>query len=152
MALDDFKSRVDALKAFDFGDELEGIVERNKSTIADLQAEQWAKGKRSDGNDINPQYSPFTIAYKKQFGVGLGRITDHVTFYQTGELYKSLYAAVNNRQFSIESDNFKFDKAKKRSGEKIVGLNQESKVTFAENITLPEIKKVLKDKTGFEIS
>jgi hypothetical protein len=148
MALTELKNTIARLKAFDFHEELQTVVEENREVIADLQAEQLAKGVKSDGNEINPPYSPFTVEQKQKHGVGLGRITDHVTFYDTGEMYSLMRAEVSGDQYEITNSSFKFDKMKKRSGERVVGLNDSSKRTFAEEITIPNIKKVFKQKTG----
>lgn len=148
MALNDLKNTIDKLHRFSFKDELQVIVQENAEEIANLQAKQLAEGVKSDGTEINPPYRPYTIEQKRKYGVGLGRVTDHVTYYHTGDLYKSLEAKVTGDEYDITSSSLKFDKMKKRSGERVVGLNKSSKTIFAEEITLPNIKRVFKDKTG----
>ena len=138
---------IKGLKAFDFGEEMERVIIEHKDVIADLQAEQWAKGINSFGREIGPAYAPYTIEQKQQKS-GLAAVTDHVTYYDTGELYKSLNGEVSNKQYDITSPSFKFEKAKERSGVTVVGLSPESKQRFAEEITIPGVRKVFKEKTG----
>lgn len=138
------EAKIKALEAFSFEREVIDIVQTNKDKLADLQATQLFSGKRSDGSDINPQYAPFTIEQKKK----KGQPYDRVTFRDTGELYRSFFADVNNKTFSIKSDNFKFDKMIKRSGVKTVGLNIDSRRTFVDEITHPEIIRRYEEKVG----
>lgn len=146
--LNHLKKKIEALERFSFQNELVTILDANKERIADLQASQLAKGINSKGAPIYPQYSPFTVQYKKMFGVGLGAVTDRVTFFQTGELYRKLYAAVNAKNYTIKADTFKFDKMIKRSGADTVGLNVESRRDFVNEITRPQILEVYKKKVS----
>jgi len=146
--LDDLQNKIKALRDFDWGYEMEKVIKDKSEVIADFQAEQWAKGQAANGSDILPQYAEFTIEEKKKKS-GLAGVYDHVTFYDTGELYKSLQGEVANMQYDITSSNFKFGKAVKRSGERIVGLTDVNKERFADEITLPGVRKVFEEKTGF---
>jgi hypothetical protein len=146
--LDDLQNKINSLRQFDWGYEMEKVIHDNSEVIADLQAEQWAKGETAKGEEILPPYAPYTIEQKRQ-KTGLAAVTDHVTFYDTGELYKSLQAPVANMQYDITSNNFKFKKATDRSGLRIVGLTDSNRLRFAEEITLPGVRKVFKEKTGF---
>jgi hypothetical protein len=139
-------NKLEALRRFSFETEVVAIVEDNKDKLAVLQAQQLSQGVNSKGQQINPQYAPFTVAYKKQFGVGLGAITDRVTFYQTGDLYKRLYAAVDAKTYRMKADTFKFDKMIKRSGKDVVGLNSDSRRDFIMEVTRPQILEVYHQK------
>lgn len=146
--LDDLKNKIDALRSFNWGEEMEAVIKQNEEALADFQAEQLAKGINRLGQEILPEYRPFTIEQKRKKS-GLAAVTDHVTYYDTGELYKSLQGEVGNKQYDITSPSFKFDKMKKRSGERVVGLTEESRLRFAEEITIPGVRKRFKEKTGF---
>jgi hypothetical protein len=144
--LTNLKNKIQALERFNFKDELVSIVRDNKEKIADLQASQLAKGVNSKGLTIFPQYAPFTINFKKKYGVGLGAVVDRVTYFQTGDLYKRLYAAVDAKNYTIKADSFKFDKMIERSGKDVVGLNKDSRRDFVNEITRPQILEVYKRK------
>lgn len=66
--LDDFKNRIAALQSFDFGQELNNIVEQNADKIPDALAQQLAQGKDGNNEPVllngSPEYSPFTIEIK----------------------------------------------------------------------------------------
>lgn len=147
MALDHLRDTIKNLEAFDFHQELVNIIEDNKDKLADFQAMQLYSGKNSTGQDINPPYSPYTVAEKKK----KGQVTDRVTFKDTGELYQSLYGQVQNDQYDILSQNYKYAKMIQRSGQRTVGLNEDSRNEFARDITFPAIQKVFLEKTGLRI-
>lgn len=146
--LEDLQNKITALRSFNWGEEMQAVIQANTEALADLQAEQWAKGLAANGSDINPPYAAYTIE-QKQKKTGLAAVTDHITFYDTGELYKSLRGEAQNMQYDITSDNYKFNKAIDRSGLRIVGLTDESKERYAEEITLPGVKRSFEAKTGF---
>jgi len=146
--LEDLQNKIIALRSFNWGDEMQTVIQANTEALADLQAEQWAKGLAANGSEILPPYAPYTIEEKKK-KTGLAAVTDHVTFYDTGELYKSLRGEAANMKYDITSDNFKFKKAIDRSGVRIVGLTDESKERFAEEITVPGVRRSFEAKTGF---
>lgn len=157
---DTFITFIDKFQAFDFGAEQETIIEANKESLADLQAEQLAKGKDRNDEPIllkdNPDYefgyTPFTKDLKEKYGKGLGAVTDHVTFYQSGNLYRELFATVNKEEFTIESKVPYFGELIQRTGDEAMGLAEESKERFAENILLPKFNDVLTEKTGLAIT
>src|SRR5438105_15278256 len=103
------QNKINALQSFSFQDELVKIVTDHKDKLADLQAAQLAQGINSKGEEINPQYAPFTIEQKKK-KTGLAGVYSRVTYFDTGDLYKSLQAQVSGTKFSIRSESFKFDK------------------------------------------
>lgn len=145
--MDDLKTVINKLKAFSFKDEMIAVITQNKDTIPDMQAEQLAIGLKSDGNKILPEYAPFTIQEKMR-KTGLSGVYNHVTFYDTGELYSSLTAEITGENYDVKSPSFKWAKAIERSGKRIVGLTEANRSEFAKTITLPGVKKALKAKTG----
>lgn len=154
--LDDFKNRIAALQSFDFGQELNNIVEKNADKIPNALTEQLAQGR--DGNDEpvllngNPEYAPFTIEIKEQVGKGLGAVTDRVTNYMTGAFYQDMKTTVENDAFETTSDVPYFDDIIERSGSVVMELDESSRTEFGQNVTLPAIKEILKTKTGLTIS
>lgn len=155
MALTDLESLITNLEAFDFAKEQHDIVEANKDVLADLQAEQLARGR--DRNDAPlildgvAAYSPFTVRYKKEFGRGLGAVTDRVTFFMHGTLYKELFATIRPKTFIMESRVPYFGKLLERAGENAVGLAPDERLKFAETYVIPGIDAALFSKTGLRI-
>lgn len=154
--LDDFKNRIAALQAFDFGKELNDIVEKNADKIPDLLAQQLAQGKDGNNEPVtlngNTEYAPFTIEIKDRFGKGLGAVTDRITNYMTGAFYQDMKTTVENDAFETVSDVPYFDDIIERSGSVVMNLDESSRIEFGQKVTLPGIKEVLKSKTGLEIT
>lgn len=154
--LDDFKNRIAALQSFDFGQELNNIVEQNADKIPDILAQQLAQGKDGAGEPVTlhgeSQYSPFTIRYKQDVGQGLGAVTDRITNYMTGAFYQDMKTNVENDAFETTSDVPYFDDIIERSGSVVMELDESSRIEFGQNVTLPAIKEVLKSKTGLVIT
>ncbi len=60
-------------------------------------------------NDSLGDYSFFTIQKKSTEGVGIGRIVDHVTFYDTGKYWGSWTVDVVGDEIHIKVDKDRFD-------------------------------------------
>ena len=60
-------------------------------------------------NDSLGDYSFFTIQKKSTEGVGIGRIVDHVTFYDTGKYWGSWTVDVVGDEIQIKVDKDRFD-------------------------------------------
>lgn len=160
--LDDFAQKIAKLQAFDFGKELEEIVEDHADDIADLQREQMLEGKGVDGQYIRPFYSenPFFktpgaaeryALWKQKITPNSNRPVDVPNLIVVGVFHKSLSAKVSGGLFEIQTDasfgDKVFDVHKNAQG-----LDEESRLEFAENFTLPEIKTRLLAKTGLQIT
>lgn len=84
--------------------------ERTEEVLLDRVAEQMSQGRT--GNDqpiVSPytgldHYAPATIRFKKEFGIGLGKVTDRITLFMTGRHYKGLYSKVSGEALVIGSD------------------------------------------------
>jgi hypothetical protein len=143
--LNHLENKIKALRSFSFEKEAKAIIETNKDKLADLQAQQLYRGV-----DINEQpltldgqgYSPFTVQEK----IRKGQPYDRITWRDTGAMYASLRAQVRGDKFSIISNSFKFDKMKKRSGAKAVGLGLDSRRDFVMQVTRPGILDVYRRK------
>lgn len=85
-------------------------LEATKEAIADLNAEQMHKGKRSDETDILPDYRDVTIAIKKL----KGQPTDRVTLFDTGDFYRGITVTVMPDVVSITSIDPKTGKLNKK--------------------------------------
>ena len=159
MPLEHLNTLINNLEQFDLAKEQEIIIEDNKDVLADLQAEQWGStSKDYAGRDIklldNPQYGegyrPFTIEKKKREGVGLGSVTNRVTNYQTGELFRLMKTNINAGKFFFTSDVPYFKSLMRREGDP-TGLDHDQRLKFAETYVRPGINAVLKEKTGLTL-
>lgn len=54
------------------------------------------------------EYAPFTVHKKETEGQGIGKITDHITFFDTGDYWKSWTITVNREAITITVDQAKF--------------------------------------------
>lgn len=151
---------INGLKSFNAHDEVVKIIDDNSKAIVDLQKDQLSEGINKDGNERMDSYRPFTIQQKKLFGTGIGRITDHVTFYMTGNLYNSLLFKRDGDEFITESNEDTYTKMIDRingggsfygSEKDEYGLSPDSRLDFATKITLPEFAKVFEEKTTLVI-
>src|SRR5690349_16897282 len=128
--LDDFKNRIASLQSFDFGKELNEIVEQNSDKIPDILAQQLAQGKDGNNEPVTLhgeyQYSPFTVRYKQDVGQGLGAVTDRITNYMTGAFYQDMKTTVENDAFETASDVPYFDDIIERSGSIVMELDESS--------------------------
>jgi hypothetical protein len=149
--LDNLRNIISNLQQFDWGAELENIVETNKDALAELQAEQWYEGKDSEGQPITLDGRGYS---KKTFEIktAKGQPTDRVTLTDTGALAASLQADVNNQTFTLKGNTSYEAELIERTGEQVYGLDEEKRLQFGVNVTLPSIKMIFKDKTGFVIS
>ncbi len=145
--LEHLQRKISALESFSFEDETRKIIEVNKDKLADLQATQLSQGIDVEGRRItlllhgkrSDSYAPFTIKKKKEEGKGLGAVIDRVTWYMTGELYKSLDVEVKASSFRFTSNSFKFEKLIDRSGVRAIGLTKDSRIDFINGVTRPQI-------------
>ena len=155
MPLDSLQSDISNLTSFNWGDELNTIVEGNTDALLTLQEQQMASGVDSNNEPTALEgngYQPSTIEHKQKYGQGLGAVTDKVTGYMTGALYAALEAKVDDDTFSFDSTVDYFPALLDRTGEQWMGLNDDSKKQFGENVTLPAIQLIFRDKTGFQIN
>lgn len=156
LMLQDFENRIDSLKAFDFGLELENIVADNVEKLTPYIREQLAAGK---GGDDEPStifgrkgYAPLTVQIKETQGQGLGAVTDRITNYMTGAFYESLVIKTEGQVFEAESDVPYFSDIKLYSDPTLLEVNEEHRRDFAETVTIPLISEALKTKTGLSIT
>lgn len=155
MPLDDFKNTIDKLTAFDFGQELQTIVSEHTDDITEFLKVQMAAGKDGNNEPVtlngNPEYSPFTILDKKLRGHGLGAVTDRITTYMTGDLYRSMKTNTEGSAFFTQSDVPYFDEVIDRTGDQVMELDEDSRRKFGNEITLPAIQDVLYAKTELQM-
>src|SRR6266699_5285937 len=140
MAINSLIKLKESLERFDIRNELRAIFENNANAVVELQQQKLAAGIDITGTERVDEYRPFTIKQKREKGVGLGAVTDHVTFFMTGELYQSLQTKISGDEFMVESPLRTFDKMLERIGEDKYGLDEQSRERFAEQFVLPGLK------------
>lgn len=162
MPLDGLKELMTDLQAFDFGQEMETIVEKYVDVLGDLQREQWSEGRGVDGEYIRPFYSedPYFksalaaekyATWKEKITPNPKRPKDVPNLLINGYFYSTLRPKVDGMVFEIDSPS--------ELGEKVLeehptaqGLNAEKRLEFAETFTLPEISEALLSKTGLKLT
>lgn len=153
---------ISSLQAFDFGQELELIVEENKDMLANLQREQMMEGRGADGEYIRPFYSedPYFktpeaaklyAEWKQRSFPNPKRPLDVPNLYINGYFHRSIFAKVSGQEFilttNVELGDKVFDEHPNAQG-----LNEEKRLHFAETITIPMISIKLKSKTGLVVT
>ena len=114
------------LKKLDVVDLAVEVLEELDKFISDLNRNQMAQdGQRSDGTQLDPDYSPFTVDIKSEKGRGIGSITDHVTLYDSGEMHKSIFSTVTVDELILDSNDSKIDDLTAKYGT-FLGLTDES--------------------------
>lgn len=111
------------------------------------QDQLFNKGIRSDGSDIKPDYTPFTISIKQE----KGQPTDRVTLKDTGDFYDSFVAFVDSSaDIIINSNPIKIDESGLETnllfkyGEKIEGLTEQNLDIITRKLIVP-IQKYIKN-------
>ena len=156
MALNGIRQLIDNLEAFSFEASLSSIIAENKDLISDRVADQIGrKSLDGDGEMITldgSEYSDFTIRYKQEHGKGLGAVTDRVTLYQTGELYRMIETEVTIDDVTTMSNVPYYDELMERTGPQVMKLNETNRLEFAQEIVMPAFSEEFKEKTGLKIS
>lgn len=126
------------------------------NSIADLNAEQMAKGLRADGSEILPTYSNMTISLKKESGrTDLSGVTDRVTLFDTGSHYRNLYAQVQGVEIEYGSrDSKSADLQKKydKQNGSIYGLTIDSREELIVSKLRDGWEKRIEDITGLKFN
>lgn len=122
---------------------LDQVADVEREVIAMNADEQlYGAGIRSDGTDITPGYTPFTVRLK-----GFkGQPTDRVTLRDTGDFHASLRLEFQADEFSIVSGDWKEAKLKAKYGDLILGLTDANIQELIETIREPlteELKRQL---------
>jgi hypothetical protein len=148
-----FKQFIDNLAAFNFGNAQDSAIQANTEALAQFQAEQFAQGKDKNNEPITLNgngYNPFYADKKRKYGEGLGRVTDRVTLFLTGELYHELFASMKGKKVMFSSRVPYYKELISRTGD-VTGLNTENAKDFAFEFVLPFVSKELNAKTGLRI-
>lgn len=122
MTSQEMADRFRSLKA-NLPDLVGDLVAENAPAIEDLQTAQLSEGLDSEGNRIEPDYTPFTVQIKKQ----KGQPYDRVTLRDTGDFHAGMFlSGGNNNQFAIGNSDGKAGALLRKYSDKILGLNEDS--------------------------
>lgn len=142
-----------AIESFDVIKETQQILEQNSETIINLVRGQMAvKGKTGKDKPIFGKYGPFysdaTVRDKSRNGIGLGKVVDHVTMFNTGNFYSTMYLRIIGTKFEILSTVDYFDKINAWNDNSLVELDTETLLYIRNEILIPELKLRFKAKTN----
>lgn len=113
--------------------------------LARVQQMQLFSGLSADGRTIQPPYAESTIEAKRK----KGQPTDRVTLKDTGAFYAGIIIDVRENTFVIDSADEKSGKLQDRYGEKIFGLNSESRIEYIKTLKpafINEIRRTAQSK------
>lgn len=82
---------------------------------------------------------------KQKYGVGLGRVVDHITLYQSGNLYRTLELYIDQKNIFVRSPAPYADKLIQRTTDKVFGLTPENKEEYAFGAFLNNLKPKVSD-------
>ena len=144
MAFTNIRKKIAQYQTFDINKEAMQIIREEHEFLEDLLKRQLAAGKDKNNNNVTINgkdfYSKFTIEIKKEYGFGIGKITDWITNNMTGEFYASIQMKTDKTKFTFDSDVPYYPDIIKRSGSVIMDLNKEHLIMFRNNVLVPELK------------
>jgi hypothetical protein len=146
MPLSNLRKRINKLERFDIESEVKRIIEQNGDWLLSKLRQQLSRGKDADGAPALAVFGPFyadrTVLHKEFHGVGLGKRTDVVTNYMSGNFYLSLDIQVSNNNFVFTSNVPYFGDILQRSRtHRIVELNNQDLAFFSKYILYPQLRQ-----------
>lgn len=119
---------LDRVTAFDLGFEVEEAFNETAKDFTDLQREQLFSGINAEGDPIEPEYSPRTVAIKRK----KGQPTDRVTLRDTGAFYQGVFIDPREDEYVVDSADEKSGELQKKYGEDIFGLDEPNQDKYVE--------------------
>jgi putative lipase involved disintegration of autophagic bodies len=151
--LDGLLEAIQNLSDFSFAETVDEIVKVNAEEFLDIVRKQLEYGYDGTGNRIyiidkqgekKYEYAQYTIDIKRDYGVGIGAVTDHITLYDTGEFHSSLYIALEaSGDFEILSSDPKYPLLALLSGEHLLEISQTNSAVLLEEKFFPELQFAL---------
>lgn len=149
MPLNNFARKIEALESFDILSNVIDIINQNSFYVTALLRLQLQEGR--DANDEPVRifgrdfYSDRTI-FDKEHGnyAPLGKVTEWITNYKTGDFYSSLETEAFGTVFRTQSDVPYFDEILRRSGDIIIKLNRAHLIELRNEVIIPELRKRIK--------
>lgn len=142
--------KIEVLEDFDIIEETGKILTDNSEFISELLKRQLRLGKDGDGDNVKifgkDFYSDRTIWEKEFHGVGFGKFTEWITNYMSGSFYAGIKVVANGKTFDLKSDVDYYEQIIQRSGTVIMQLNSENLRIVSEQIVLPNLQAVFKNR------
>lgn len=149
MPLNGLKSLINGLSSLDLEREQLLLIQQNRDELVLAQTEVLSEGRDRTGQIRPDSYRPMTIEEKaKSDIVGLGRVTDRVTFYMRGNLYRSLEARITAKTYRVESPLETFDKMINRIGPAYYGLDPKRINAFRNSFVITPLRRIIFERTG----
>ena len=106
-----------------------------EAEILDYNTEEqlFKRGQDSEGNELFPPYTPFTVSIKQS----KGQPTDRVTLYDTGQFHASFYVDWRATEFEIYARDVLTPKLAGKYGPEIFGLDDNSQQDLIDNLRGP---------------
>lgn len=131
--IDAVENKINAIKDFlNRKDEiLLNVIRSKESEVADLVIdEQLMKGIDSEGNQITPPYTPYTVRRK----IRAGQPFDRVTLRDTGDFHRSIFLRYNDTSFEVLANDPKVARLVRKYGGAILGLTNDNIDRLANDI------------------
>lgn len=145
MPLTNLKNKIRAIQVFDIEKETIDIINKFGWYITGLVRLQMQQGLDSEDQPVKifgrDYYSDRTV-FDKEHGnyPPLGKVTQFITNYRTGEFYGSLKTTAKGTVFSTQSNVPYFEDIIKRSSDKIIKLNKIHLAEFTREILIPQLR------------
>lgn len=120
--LKDFEMSIEDL-VIEFVDEAQAI---ELNSFAQLH-----QGRDANDDPIAPAYTPFTVKIKR----AKGQPTNRVTLFDTGDFYEGFKVVKSQNEFFVTSTDEKTASLKRKYGDDIFGLTDDSKDELRKEIT-----------------
>lgn len=153
MPLNNLIKKIEALEKFDVQKETIEIINEYGWYITGLLRLQLQVGKDSNDEPLKifgrDYYAEKTV-FDKEHGnyPPLGKITEYVTYFKTGQFYFGLHTHAEGRVFSTQSDVSYFEKIIEMAGDSIIKLNKEHLMQFTQEILKPQLQERWRMKSG----
>ena len=106
------------------------LAKEHDRLIVKMNTDQLYKGIDSDGNEITPSYTPFTVDIKRQ----KNQPYDRVTLKDTGDFHDSFLVRFNDDSFELDATDRKKPKIDRKYGESIYGLTDDNITKLTESL------------------
>jgi len=127
------------LRRVSIEDVIKKATQQHVDDFVEANKEQLQEGENSDGQQITPFYTPFTVEMKEI----KGQPSDRVTLKDTGDFYSGFYGDVSNTGTTLSSHDDKTDDLEGKYGPRIFGLTVASKEEVGARM-IPTIQKLFK--------
>src|SRR6185503_5525236 len=103
MPLNNLRNRIQKLQKFNLESYVTAIINSNSDYLANLLSLQLSQGKDSDNQNVTvfgrDYYSDSTVFEQTRYGSGLGKVTDRITNYLSGDFYIGLKVFATDKKF-----------------------------------------------------